>query len=382
MANGYTTGVRAALNQKGISNDRISYDPAKGGVMVDNKAFMTPGKVYNGSAYTDQTGFNNAWNQFSKPQPQSNTGGMLAGYGQKPNPQVTGFTSPSTGYTPPAAGYTPPSTGYAPQQAAPSVDQRINDLYSMLQNQQAFDPYSTPAYAAAQAQAQRQMQQNIRGMQEAYGSAGMGRSSGLGERALGIQNDATNYLMTQVIPQIEAQNAAQRQQDFQNAFSLLTPQQQQQQFAEQTAQARGQLTGSFLAPEAQQTIQALNALKAQTEQNWQVMTPEQRVAARAQGDQLRASLQGMQVDPNLFGAGVTSTQAVQNIGRVGTPTLAAQGQQFEQATTLRQLDRADFESDRQFEFAKGQQEWENNFQTGQFNWQKAQRLLAVCNGRV
>ena len=64
---GYDIGVRSRLNKEGVSNDRISYDQTNG-VMVDSKSFMKPSKVYQGTAYTDNTGFNKAWDTFNKAQ--------------------------------------------------------------------------------------------------------------------------------------------------------------------------------------------------------------------------------------------------------------------------------------------------------------------------
>jgi hypothetical protein len=160
------------------------------------------------------------------------------------------------------------------------------------------------------------------------GSAGFGRSTALGERAQGIQNTANEYLQTQVLPQLMAAAQAEKQQQLQNQMSMLDPLMQQQQFAETTAQQRGALTGSFLSPEARQAINNLNTLKSTTEKNWMTMTPEQRTAAQAQGDQLRAQLQGMNVDPTLFGADVKAATAIGNVGQAGAQTQAAK--EFEQ----------------------------------------------------
>lgn len=53
--------------------------------------------------------------------------------------------------------------------------------------------------------------------------------------------------------------------------------------------------------------------------------------------------------------------------------LQQQGQQFGQQMATQQLQRSNFESDRSYEMAKGQQEWQNALQQGQFNLNKAQQ---------
>jgi hypothetical protein len=57
----------------------------------------------------------------------------------------------------------------------------------------------------------------------------------------------------------------------------------------------------------------------------------------------------------------------------GTPTMALQNQNFNQNMATKQLERSQFESDRDYNFAVGQQEWSNNFQQSQFDWNKAQK---------
>lgn len=110
--------------------------------------------------------------------------------------------------------------------------QIVDMLMSGLNNQQPFDPYASPEFAAQEARSQRAAQQGIRSAQEALGSAGFGRSTVLGERAQGIQNEQEDFLRTQVIPQIIAQNEARQQQEFQNQMAMLEPFMKQQGFRE------------------------------------------------------------------------------------------------------------------------------------------------------
>src|SRR5690606_37191765 len=125
---------------------------------------------------------------------------------------------------------------------------------------------------AAQAQANRAAQQYTRAAQEPYGSAGFGRSSAMGERIAGVQNDATEYLMTQVLPQIEAQEQARRQQEFNNIMSALNPLMTQQGRADNLVQqnfdnriTESGLTGNYVPEGAQQLINDLYSLKGQAE---------------------------------------------------------------------------------------------------------------------
>lgn len=89
------------------------------------------------------------------------------------------------------------------------------------------------------------------------------------------------------------------------------------------------VTGSYMPPGAREAIDKLNALKATTEQNWMAMTPEERAAARKQGDNIRLSLQAFGVDPDKFGANVSSSQATKNIGSAGIKTMASQAQDLQ-----------------------------------------------------
>lgn len=81
-------------------------------------------------------------------------------------------------------------------------------------------------------------------------------------------------------------------------------------------------TGSFLHPNAAALERQLVNHKNSTEALWSTMTPEQKAAARAEGDRLRQQLDLMGVDSSLFGADVASGVAKGNMGRSGTQTLA------------------------------------------------------------
>lgn len=359
---GYDVGVRASLASKGVDNSKIGYNNSSGMVTLDGKDFLKSDKTYNGTAFTNQQNFNNAWDAYNKGLTQ-----------QQPTATQAQPAATST------AQYNPYSAVAANQNPySQQTDQIIQQLLNYGKNQPAYDPYSSSGYQAAQAQAQREAQKNTRAAQEAYGSAGFGRSYALGERTQGIQNDATEYLMTQVVPQLQAQEEARRQQEFNNQASMLQQLVGQQNRADTLVQndfsnrvSEGQLTGNYMNPEASYIIDQLLGLKRQAEAKG--ITADERTGLNSQANTLRDQLQSLNIDPSKFGANVNANTAASNKGTVGR-TIQGQELDFNQATTNRQLDRADFESDRDYKFAVGQQEWENNFKTGQFDWQKAQQV--------
>ncbi|WP_199614628.1 hypothetical protein [Paenibacillus alkalitolerans] len=286
----YDQKVRDLLNSKGITNDRIGYDNASGSVTVDNKPFMKPGKNYMGTTYTDANSFNDAYSRFNQPQSQpqfvqpQKTGAdgaqWQSGQPNQIQPLQTNsyqggiFQSAEQGMSTPdrfafyasnpnalkseweranqALGVYQAMGDQGRIQSAQDwlsklntigggrlddrvnpADQQINDMITAIMNQMnnqtPIDPYSTDAFRAAQAQSERAQHSQTRAAQEAYGSAGFGRSTGLGERVAGIAGDQQEYLMTQVVPQIIAQEQAQRQQQFNNMIAALSPLYNQQQ---------------------------------------------------------------------------------------------------------------------------------------------------------
>ncbi len=188
----YDIGVRKELNKRGIDNSRIGFDFPTQTVLVDNKPFLKPQKNYNGTTFTDQPSFMNAYNQLTSSQSQGDTV-------QHPPTFMSSTNSRET----------------------PDYHQLIGQLYTQLHSPQSFDPYSSPQYAAAQAQSQRGAQDAIRAAQESLGSAGFGRSTVLGQTAQKAQNQANQYLQTQIVPQIMSQHQNEQQQKFNNLSSLI-----------------------------------------------------------------------------------------------------------------------------------------------------------------
>ena len=237
VSTGYDYGIRKGLNERGVDNSQIGYNNQTGYVTVGGKDFMRADRNYQGTAYTNQTNFNNAWNQYNKAQQSSVSTPPVT-------PESRAQTSVGSGPVHPTqqpwnqqrlTGYVSdprlPDNRYTPQ-----IDQQIQALMALANRQEPTDPYATPEYAAYQAQSERRANQGIRAAQEALGSAGFGRSTTLGERAQGIQNAEAEYLETQVIPQILAAERARQQQQFSNMFSLLDPLIGQQSYVDNRAQ--------------------------------------------------------------------------------------------------------------------------------------------------
>lgn len=323
-----TYQVRQGLVKKGVSPSDIGYK--NGYVTVSGQNFMQPSKVLNGVSYDSQQNFNNAWDSYQK---------------AKTQPATSSYT-PSASYAPTTA--TPTVSQYNPYSTNNPYDTQYNDLLSSLlkQSQQpqqvsVGDVYNSPQYAAYQAQAQRDSQAATRAAQESMGASGFGRSTALAERAQGIQNDANNYLQTQVLPQLIAQQQNERQQQLQNQLAILGQLQSAQgtydtryNNAQDLALQKGQVTGNYVDP----AISSLIGQILQQKQNYGSATDAMgRQQASTNADSLRSQLAAMGVDPSLFGANQTLAQAQANMSNAGSPTLAAQQQQFNQDTTMAEL---------------------------------------------
>lgn len=447
----YNTSIRQALNNKGIGNNQIGFK--NGYVTVNGNNFMKADKNYNGSTFTNQQNFNNAWNNYSQA-----TSKPAATPSYKPTVPAgsTAIRSglESSGYSPSSIGYNKNTnmvtlnnqpfmvpaanvqgTTYASPQSfnnalntyrigdltnqianntklpdnpyTSQIDDTIRQLMDFAKNQQQVDPYSTAQYAAYQAQADRRANQGVRAAQESMGSAGFGRSTALGERAQGIQNRETEYLETQVIPQIIAQEQARQQQQYANLMSLLDPLVNQQGYADNRAQtelgnvynalgaitseqqrgydnarADAALTGNYMTPEAREAINTLLSLKQRAETRG--ISREDRAALSQQADGIRSQLSMMGIDPSQYGADVKyQTAAAVNPGRTMQGQqldLQRQGQQFDQNMMTRQQNFNEGQQgwenqfrDRQQNFNEGQTQWDNSFRTRQQEFNEGQQ---------
>ncbi|MBY9081191.1 hypothetical protein KIH86_23880 [Paenibacillus sp. HN-1] len=416
---GYGTAIRDSLVSKGVKNSDIGYNSNNGYITVGGSDFMKPSKVLNGVSYDTSNNFNNAWANYQKS--VGNTSPVYSPKNTGSSATASGVSSASSSpygtvgvrNSLQASGYNPSSIGYQngvvtvnnqPFMNAPNINgttyatpesynqalsnYRINDLQgqiynnmslptnqytsqidnlisqlqSQAQTQSNIDAYSTPEYAAYQAQSDRRANEGTRAAQESLGSSGFGRSTMLSDRAQGIQNGEREYLETQVVPQILANEQAKRQQEYNNLSSLLTPLANQQSVAESRAQtemnnrynalnalttenqrgldnrrADAALTGYYLTPQQQTLIDSLYTLKQQAEQP--TTTKDQRTSLSSQADNIRSQLQASGLDISSLGANTSLANAI-----ASNPGRTLQGQALDDQ--------------------EAQQAWENRFNYG------------------
>jgi hypothetical protein len=316
ITSGYTQSIRQNLIGQGVKDSDIGMNKSTGYVTVGGKDAIKAPKTYNGTSYTTKQGFTNDWNNYQKSL-------------QQPAAQVTQEVAQPTQPTP----------TYDPYKTNNPYDSQYNDLLKTLMDQ-AKNPapvdanaiYNSPQWAAQQAQAQKGAQQSIRSSQESLGGAGFGRSTALGERAQGIQNDANEYLNTQVLPQLMAQESASRQQQFQNQFSTLDALMGQQNVydnrfnsANNLAIDKGQLMGEYLPPEALQLIDQVYKAK---EGYGSAQNPGDRQGFNTSANNARARLATMGIEnvDALFGSGVNLQNAQGNRDKAGIKTLGGRAQ--------------------------------------------------------
>lgn len=135
-------------------------------------------------------------------------------------------------------------------EASPYDDQiagLLASLTSRINNPTSVDPRTTAEFAAGKASVDRGVQDNIRQAQESMGASGFARSTNLSERAQGIAQSGTEYLETQLVPQIAQQLMAQDQQGLANSMGLLNALSQQQGVFDSRQQAELQNLGSLLS---------------------------------------------------------------------------------------------------------------------------------------
>ncbi|MFR9710731.1 hypothetical protein ACL02P_15285 [Paenibacillus sp. MB22_1] len=332
MATNYDLGIRSALNSKGIDNSRIGY--SNGYVTVDGKNFIKADANKNGTTYTSQQNFNNAWNSnFGQPTNQSNAM-VQAANSVKSTPQAT---------------YTPPSS-----QTADTLS-RINDFINKQSQFQftaptpfSYDPQSDAAYQAQLAEAKRNIANQQADTNAFLRANGQGKSSysemvanQVADSALGsIANNLVPALMQQAYQRYndEANRNLQVQQlnygigqDAIGNLSSLYGLQDNEYFQKPITEA--QLTGNYLPTEARQLINEILGLKQQAEAPG--ITAQARAGLSQQADVLRGRLQALGIDPSLYGSDVSYSNASR--ANAGIRTLAGQqldlqrqGQAFDQ----------------------------------------------------
>lgn len=203
----------------------------------------------------------------------------------------------------------------------------------------SYDPNTDPAYQAALATAQANIAQQQADTGARLRASGQGKSSYSEQVANQIGAKEMARVSTEVVPQLLQQaygryaDQANRdmqtqqlnygaQQDQISSLATLYGLQDKQDFQNPITEA--QLTGNYMSGEARQYMDAIMDLKRQAETPG--ISAEQRSVLSKQADQYRSALQGLGVDPSLFGSNVHSSKAVQNISSAGARTLAGQAQ--------------------------------------------------------
>ncbi|OCT12641.1 hypothetical protein A8709_33055 [Paenibacillus pectinilyticus] len=332
----YDQSVRTLMNNNKYDNDKIGYNADSGYVTYGGQNFMKPQLNVNGTTYTDQATFDQAHNQYKQ-----NSANAAAAYNTTPQPAAQ----------PANQGYTNPYT------------QQITDILAHLNaatQAPPVDVYSSPQYAAAQAQAQRGVAEGQRQSRENLNRRGILDSSLTSSQANQIAANSNEYLTTQLVPQIQAQLQAQRQQElqaqqnmFQNYFNL-SNQADSQHNADRNFDAGRQdaataATG-YWAPDAN----TLSSVRKQMEANsaaYASASPDRQKQLHEDNLRLATSIGGSDTTGNgdyAFG-----------------PMRTVQGQQ---------LDTSKEQFDKQFNAQEAQRQWDNTFKQGQFDYQKASDL--------
>lgn len=327
MAN--DVSVRSYLLGKGYSNDDIGYDPNSGQVQLKNKTtgaydnFFKPSMNVNGSTYDNQSNIDNAYNQYAKTQQQPTQVGQPAQ--TQANPYIDQYT------------------------------QMIKDIQSRLAAPQQ-DVYSTPQYAAAQAQAQRGVAEGQRQSRENLNRRGIFDSSLTSSQANQIAANSNEYLQTQLVPQIQQQLTAQRQAEISNQFNLLNPVMSLLSRDDSLKQndisnriAKSGVTGYYDADPTD--VATIRQLMDRNSAAYGAASPEEQQRLHAENVKLAASIGG--------------TDTTGNGDYAYGPMRTIQGQQMDYN---QQADQRDFGAQ------EAQRQWDNTFKEGQFDYQKAADL--------
>lgn len=212
MAN--NVSVRSYLQGKGVASGDIGYDQNSGNVTVGGQNFIKPSLNMANTTYDSQQNLDGAYGNYTKTlpviPPRDSTAAVTTGDGSSTvNSTDTGKTIDNK---PVASTYSNPYTSMIAD-----VMKHLTDTYNAPQQ----DIYSSPQYAAAKANQDRQSADATRQANEAAAGAGLGHSTIMTDRSQKIQDDSNNYLATQLVPQIQSQMAAQKQQDLQNQQAQL-----------------------------------------------------------------------------------------------------------------------------------------------------------------
>lgn len=367
-ASPYTTGIRSALNKKGVDNSRVGYKD--GFVTVDGKNFLKADLNTGGTAYTSQANFDKAY------------GGLNLGNQPTASPVTPASTSPmaqaAANVTGKQAVYTPPVS--QPAQTLGKIGTGIDQTAGFkFTTPEAFsyDPATDPAYQSQLALAKQNAADQQIDTNALLRSQGQGKSSYSETVSNQIGNKAMANLSETIIPQLMQQayqrysDDAARQtqtqqlnygvsQDQLNNLSSLYGLQNQEYF--QNPITESQVTGSYLPAEARTAINSLLQLKQQAETPG--VTAAERTGYSQEANAIRSYLDSIGIDSGQYGANVSATQASQVTP--GIRTLAGQAQDFSQQLATRQQDTSEKQYTEQFAYQQARdaitdKRWQTEF---------------------
>lgn len=212
------------------------------------------------------------------------------------------------------------------------TDALFSKLEGLTNQQFTYDPNTDPAYQAQRQLAQLRAGDASKQAMEIANEKGILGSSMTGESLAQIQQRAEQEAAS-YIPQYREQAYGQFQDRLQNAGSLLRTASDLRGYDDNLAMEKANITGTYLDPDAESKINRIIELG----EAWNTGSPEQQAQYHQEAESLRSELQGMGIDPSLFGADKTTEQRTANIGKAGVQTLVGQNQQFNQDVTETEL---------------------------------------------
>lgn len=250
-------------------------------------------------------------------------------------------------------------------QSVPNWTTKQNELFGRLESALntpfMYNPESDPAYQAQRQLAKLRAGDASRQAMEIANEKGILGSSMTGEQLAQIQQRAEQEAAA-YIPQYRAEAYGQYQDRLRNIGELLGTARNFGQDAFNQNVTMAGLTGRVMSDTdraAQPLLQELVSLGNQ----YGTATKERQAELSSRANAIRAQLAEMGIDPTLYDPNLSTEQRIAAVNRLGTPTLAAQELAYNQQT-----------DQRNFEFQKAQQEWENMFAEKQFEESKAARL--------
>ncbi|GAN11032.1 conserved hypothetical protein [Mucor ambiguus] len=327
---------------------------------------------------------------------------------QKYLTQNLGYKAPAaTTATTPTA--TVAGTAAAPTNANMSNYTSLMDQMKAIANQQpaqfSYDPNNDPAYQAALQRARSNIDAGNSQAQAEMNRRGILNSTITSDRMGEIAANEMGNVETTVLPQLMQQayqqylnNQQLQQQQFANLGSMAQMYQGEDQRGIDNNFNEANLTGNYLPADAKPIVSQILQLKQQAETKGISAADRAQLSARADG--LRAQLAAMGVDPSAYASNVTSGSIAAN---PGMRTLA--GQQLDLQNRQANMDAANVVSNltgrvvtpqsdwtglyRQandpnapLTMSAQQQQFNQNYQTQQFAYQKARDAISDAQWRA